>query len=460
MPHSQLRLTSPADDELTAALAAIPASLGLSREFPRFELPHPRLPDVDLTVLPFVTVDPEGATDLDQAFLLERAGDGYRVRYAIAHVAAFVEPGSVLDVEARRRGQTIYAPDGRIPLHPPEISEDAASLLPGVDRGAYVWDFELASDASVTSTALGLARIRSRAQLTYETVDEPLLQEIGEKRIALERARGGASLTLPESEIEHRDGHYVIVRRQPLPAEGWNAQLSLMTGMAAAELMLSAGIGILRTMPPADEAAIERFRLQTEALGHPWSADEPYGDYLRSLDTSDPRGIAIMMAAASLFRGAGYTPFDGAVPDVTEQAAVGAPYAHTTAPLRRLVDRFVLAACEAIANGRPVPSWVREALPELPALMESSGALAGQVDRLALDTVEAAMLAGRVGEVFEATVVSARENSATIQLADPPVSATCEGHLEAGQVVRVRLERAEVATAVVRFSIAPVDSRD
>jgi exoribonuclease R len=451
VPNPHLRLTTPADDNLSAALAAIPASLGLSREFPLFELPHPPLPDTDLTALPFVTVDPAGATDLDQAFHLERLGEGYRVRYAIAHVAALVEPGSVLDVEARRRGQTIYAPDGRIPLHPPEISENAASLLPGVDRGAYVWDFTLESDASVS---LGLARIRSTAQLTYETVNDPLLEEIGTKRIALERARGGASLSLPETEIESHDGRYVIVRRQPLPTEAWNAQLSLMTGMAAAELMLGAGIGILRTMPRAESSAVERFRLQALALGHPWPAGQPYGDYLRDLDTSDPRGLAIMTAAASLFRGAGYTPFDGAAPDVTEQAAVGAPYAHTTAPLRRLVDRFVLAACEAIANGRPVPSWVRDALPELPGIMNASNVLAAQVDRLALDTVEAAFLAGRVGEIFEATVVSARENSATIQLADPPVSATCEGALKAGARVRVMLDRADIATATVRFSVA------
>ena len=454
MPNPHLRLTSRSEDALTAALAAIPASLGLTREFPPFELPHPALPDTDLTALPFVTVDPEGATDLDQAFLLERAGDGYRVRYAIAHVAAFVEPGGVLDAEARRRGQTIYAPDGRIPLHPPEVSEDAASLLPGVVRGAYVWDFALDADAAVANVSLGLARIRSTAQLTYETVADPLLEEIGEKRIALERARGGASLTLPETEIEAHDGRYGIVRRQPLPAEGWNAQISLMTGMAAAEIMLAAGIGILRTMPEADTAAIERFRLQAEALGHPWPADQAYGEYLRGLDTTDARGLAIMTAAASLLRGAGYTPFDGAAPDVTEQAAVGAPYAHTTAPLRRLVDRFVLAACEALANGRPVPSWVRDALPELPALMSASSAIAGQVDRLALDTVEAAMLTARVGETFDATVVSAREKSATIQLADPPVSATCEGSLEAGSRVRVRLDAADIATATVRFSVA------
>jgi len=453
VPTASLRLSSPPAGALADALAAIPAALGLTPDFPPLDIPTPPLPATDLTHLNFVTVDPPGATDLDQAFVLERAGDGYRVHYAIAAVGLFVEPGSPLDAETQRRGQTMYAPAGRIPLHPPAISEDAASLLPGVDRGAYVWQFELDARAAVTATTLTLARVRSRAQLTYASVDEPLLREIGEKRQELERERGGASLTLPETEIGLVDGVYTVERREPLPAEGWNAQLSLMTGMAAAELMLAAGIGILRTMPPADAGALEAFRLQAAALGHPWEVSLPYGDFLRSLDLAEPSSLAVMYAAASLFRGAGYTVFDGAPPAVTEQAAVGAPYAHATAPLRRLVDRYVLAACEAIANGRPVPEWVRSALPGLPAAMSASGALAGQVDRLAIDTVEAASLAGRVGETFEATVIAARAQSATIQLVSPVVTASCDGVLVAGTRIRVRLDVADLASATVRFSV-------
>ncbi|TBN56370.1 RNB domain-containing ribonuclease [Glaciihabitans arcticus] len=455
MPTPSLRLARAATGELAAALAAIPIELGLPRDFPAEVLaavPSPALPELDLTHLEFVTVDPQGATDLDQAFLLERAGDGYRVYYAIANLAAFVQPGGPIDVEARRRGQTIYAPDGRIPLHPPEISEDAASLLAGVDRGAYVWDFELDTAASVTSFSVRLATIRSRMQLTYETVDIPLLGEIGEKRIALERARGGASLTLPETEIVESNGTYTLVRRRPLRAEAWNAQLSLLTGMAAAELMLGAGVGILRTMPPAPAEAVDEFRLRARALGHPWREDMPYGDFLRSLDLNDPAQLAIMHAAASLFRGAGYTVFDGSAPGVTTQAAVAAPYAHATAPLRRLVDRFVLAACEAISAGRPVPEWVRGALPSLPSLMSASGALAGQVDRLAIDTVEAALLAPSIGAIFDATVISARATSGTIQLLSPAVSASCDGALVAGSRISARLDIADVATATVRFT--------
>ena len=98
------------------------------------------MPDRDETDVPFVTVDPVGSMDLDQALYLERSGDGYRVRYAIADVPAYVSAGGVLDIETHRRVETVYAPDERTPLHPPVIGEDAGSLLPDQLRSAFVWD--------------------------------------------------------------------------------------------------------------------------------------------------------------------------------------------------------------------------------------------------------------------------------------------------------------------------------
>ena len=466
MPSTSVRLDADSA-ELAAALAEI--TKDLPREFPSEVQAEAEaiaaigpLPDLDRTDVEFVTIDPLGSTDLDQALFLSRDGDGYRVLYAIADVPAFVEPGGAIDVEARLRGQTVYAPDGRIPLHPAVISEGAASLLPGELRGAFVWDLELDANAHVTQSTVYRARVRSREQLDYATAQKrlddgsasevlQLLREVGLKRVALEQQRGGASLGTQETEVEMHDGQYVLVRRTPHPVEDWNAQLSLMTGMAAAQIMLDGNIGILRTMPPADDEAVSRFRRQTQALGTPWTVDVHYGDYLRSLDTTQPRQLAIMHAAASLFRGAGYSPFDGAPPSQTEQAAVAAPYAHVTAPLRRLVDRFALVICEALSAGEPVPRWAREALPELPSAMSRSSQVAGQVDSQALNVVEAAVLAGRVGEVFEVTVLSAQETYGTVQLADPPVVARCNGTLQPGATVSATLETAQIATGTVLF---------
>lgn len=466
MPSRSIRLHAD-EAELVAALAAIPQDLGLAREFPgpveaeaaAIAAIHP-LPELDRTDVEFLTIDPLGSTDLDQALNLARAGVGYRVLYAIADVPAFVEPHGEIDKAARNRGQTIYAPDGRIPLHPSVLSEGAASLLPGQLRGAFVWDFELDAEATVTAARVYRARVQSREQLDYDTaqrrIDDgsanetlTLLKEVGVKRVALEVARGGASLGTQETEVERRDERYVLERRSPLPVENWNAQMSLMTGMAAARMMLDGGVGILRTMPPADDEAITRFRRQAATLGRRWAVGERYGDYLRSLDPANPRELAIMHAAASLFRGAGYTTFDGELPEQSTQAAVAAPYAHVTAPLRRLVDRFALVLCEALSAGEAVPAWVREALPELPGAMATSSSIAGQVESRALNVVEAAVLAGREGETFAATVLSAAATYGTVQLVDPPVVARCDGVLVPGAAIDVTLKTADIASGTV-----------
>ncbi|QNE47877.1 RNB domain-containing ribonuclease [Glaciihabitans sp. INWT7] len=471
MTVSSMHLVLPSSGQLAERFAQLRAELGLSAEFPavveadaRSVIAHQVLPEVDSTAIPFVTIDPAGATDLDQALHLERSADGYRVRYAIADVPAFVAPNGPIDAEARRRGQTMYAPDGRIPLHPTVISEDAASLLPGEVRGAFVWDFTLDVDADVIAATVARARIRSIRQCDYAEVQQEidagtasdslqLLREVGEKRISLERKRGGASLNRADQEVTEVDHVYRLERRRSLPVEDWNAQLSLMTGMAAAGIMIEGGVGILRTMPAPDASAIDRFRLQTVALGWPWAPQLAYGEYLRTLDSDDPKQLAIIHAAGSLFRGAGYTVFDGGAPEVTLQAAVGAPYAHTTAPLRRLVDRFVLVTCEAIVAGNPVPSWVRSALPAIPAIMAASDGIASRLSRGSIDAVEAAVLRGRVGEVFDATVISARKGGGVIQLADPAVAANCSGTLEAGSRVRATLVMADIPTGTVQFAV-------
>lgn len=500
MTRRPVRLAPGSDGGLAAAFAALRTELKLSDAFPpaveaeaAVAIEHATLPDAEMLALPFITIDPAGSIDLDQAMFLQRDGDGYRVYYAIADVPAFVAPGGAIDAEARRRGQTMYAPDGRIPLHPVGISEGAASLLPGEIRGAFVWNLALDRDARVVSTTVSLARVRSVRQCSYpevqaeldaagastgsatdtppepvdglgaDTVPEPveghgtllLLGEIGLKLIRLERERGGASLNRPEQEIGEDGGAYRLVRRSTLPVEDWNAQISLMTGMAAARLMIDGKIGILRTMPAPDAETIDRFRRQTVALGRPWPEQQPYGEYLRTLSSEDPRQLAVIHAASSLFRGAGYTAFAGEVPAATEQAAVAAPYAHTTAPLRRLVDRFSLLVCAALCAGETVPGWVRDALPTLPAIMEASDAIASRLDRGAVSAVEAALLSTRIGEEFEATVISAREGGGVIQLADPAVTANCDGALQAGAVVRAKLLRAEIATGTVQFAVTP-----
>ncbi|NYE95050.1 exoribonuclease R [Psychromicrobium silvestre] len=492
MPHS-LIVVPDNDRQLREALAALRTEFKLQDGFsPEVlaeladTLQHHVLPEQDLGSLPFITIDPPESMDLDQAMQLERSSDGYLVRYAIADVPSFVPPGGALDAETRRRGQTVYAPDGRIPLHPAEMSEAAASLLANQLRSAFVWEFSLDSSAELRSAKVSRAQVRSIAKLGYGQAQTELdagtssaylptlqlLKEIGLKRIELERQRGGASLNTPQQEVEHDDGGYRLVFRPALALEDWNAQISLLTGMAAAQIMLEGKIGLLRTMPAPDPAALETFRQRASALGKPWPRGLAYGEFLRSLDVADPHQLALMHAATALFRGAGYTPFDGELPAQTTQAAVAAPYAHTTAPLRRLVDRFVLTICAALSAGEEVPSWAREALPLLPELMTASDQLTGQIERAALDTVEAALLSSHLGTEFDAVVVAGprpakteklehpgstptAEQRCTIQIKEPAVSAPCtfHGELLVGSTIRVKLTQADIQSRTVLFEM-------
>jgi exoribonuclease R len=438
--------------DLRARFDAVRDALKVPREFPAAVLEEaahvvPAPPEADLTALEFVTLDPPGATDLDQAMCLATTDGGWHVDYAIADVPAFVAPGGALDAEAMRRAETVYAPDQKTPLHPPELSDGRASLLPDQDRPAFVWRFDLDGNGEVQSFDLVRALVRSRRKLDYDTVEEQapalfaLLREIGERRLALEQARGGASLPLPEQEVVEAGEGFTLRLRAARPVEDWNAQLSLLTGMTAASLMLSQGAGVLRTLPPPDGTAMKRFRQQVQELGVDWPEGESYGAFLRRMDGAEPRQLAVLHAAGALFRGAAYTPFYGSPPELSTHAAVAAPYAHVTAPLRRLVDRFGLLAAWCAHRREPVPDWLRSRLPELPAAMAAGDRLAGEVDRRCVDLVEVAVLAGRSGQVFAAVVVDTDGDGrgGRVQLLDPPVLARCDGVLEPGSTVEVRL---------------------
>ena len=428
---------------------------------------EPALPAEDATDLPFVTVDPPGSTDLDQAVHIAARGDGFRVSYAIADVAAFVRPGGLVDAEARRRGQTLYSPDLRTPLHPPDIGERAASLLAGQTRPAVLWRIDLDATGEVTSVDVRRALVRSREQLDYAglqaAVDagrapEPvaLLQRVGELRIARARERHATELEIPEQEVEAAPGGgWTVVFRRQLPVERWNAQVSLLTGACAARLMLDGGLGVLRTLPAPRDSDVASLRRLAPALGVSWPAGAHHGDVISALDGATPGQAAFLEHAAVLLRGAAYTPFDGQPPADPLHHAVGLPYAHVTAPIRRLVDRFGSEVCVALAAGTPVPDWARAALPELPALMTAGGRLAGALERAVVDATEAWLLAGQEGRDFPAVVLEAGKDKGTIALDEPAVRATCAGaDLPVGERVLARLELADQAKRMVRFSVA------
>ncbi|MCB0875662.1 MAG: RNB domain-containing ribonuclease [Solirubrobacterales bacterium] len=455
MPRRRFDLSRP---DLGFGVAAILREAGVRSAFPPelVEAAGRAAADDDRprSELPFATVDPPGSRDLDQALHLERRGGGYRVSYAIADVGALVTAGGPLDVEAHARGVTVYAPDAKAALYPAALSEGTGSLLPGRWRPAVVWTIDLDGAGDLVAVSVARAEVRSVAQYDYAGLPAELaspLAEIGGLRAELERERGGVSLRLPEQEVvADGAGGWTVAYRVPLPAEDHNAQISLLTGMAAAGLMIEAGYGILRVQPPPDGRALARFRLQARALGFEWAPARPYGEFIRSLDPSDPKGAALMQEAAGIGRGAGYEAFDGSPPQQRTHFSIAAEYAHATAPLRRLQDRWVSECCLAASAGSAPPAWVREGLAALPAAMKEGDRRAGAVERGVIDLVEALLLAGREGERFAGVVI----DDETVQLADPAVRAPVEGACpDPGTEVEVTLLTADPGSRSVRFDV-------
>jgi exoribonuclease R len=472
-----VRAADDAADQLSKRVRAIEAELEVSPAFSPEVLAaaedaaaHPTMPDLDRTDLPFVTLDPAGSRDLDQAVHIERLGTGYRVYYAIADVAAFVEPDGSIDTAARERGQTLYAPDHRIPLHPEVLSEGAASLLPDEVRPALLWTIDLDQSGEGVRVDVVRARVRSQRQYDYAGAqaeldggDPPevlrLLGEVGRLRQRRERERGGVSLQLPEQEVVVTPDGWSLEYRVVRPIEDWNAQISLLTGMGAAELMLYGEQGIVRTLPPAPDWALARLRRTAAGLHIEWHPDVDYPDFVRSLDPNAPRGAAMLHACASLLRGAGYVAFDGGVPEHIEHAAIANEYAHVTAPLRRLADRYAGEIAVSLCADTDAPAWVRAQLKGLPKLMQRSDGLAHRYERMVLDMVEAGMLSSRVGEKFEGVIVDRDDHDKErghVVVRDPAVEAAVTGgrKLPLGDEVSVRLVKADPDAREVAFELA------
>ncbi len=420
---------------------------------------RPPTAHADWTDRPFVTLDPAGATDLDQAFAVERAGSqagaDILLHYAIADVAWFVDDDDPVDREAWNRGVTMYLPDGKASLYPPVLSEKAASLLPDGPRASVVLTVRVAADGEVRLETARRALIRSRAKLAYATVrDEDLppgFADLAARIAAAEDRRGAARVDPPEQEVE-RDpaGRLVLGFRPYSQAETRNAALSLAANLAVADAMLEAGTGLFRVMAPPDAFAVERLRRTAAAFRIDWPGAMPLDQFERRLDPAQPPEAALMLAIRRAGQGASYAPH---VPGETPwHAPMAATYAHATAPLRRLADRYALRAILSLSKGEPVEDAVEAAFQRLPQVMRKAESRAGQIERAVIDLAEAVLLAGREGTVFPAIVTDVGETGARIQLRDLPVVArTSAPGVLPGAEIAVRLRSADPARRMLKF---------
>jgi exoribonuclease R len=313
----------------------------------------------------------------------------------------------------------------------------------------------VAPDGAVELDGVERAIVRSRAKLAYDSATDgdlpPDFAELASRIQAADDRRGASRVDPPEQEVSKvGEEGFELTYRPRLPSEDRNAALSLATNLAVADAMLAHHTGLFRVMAPPDEHAIRRLRFTARAFGLVWPREETLGQFQKGLRADDPRQAAFMLAVRRAGAGAAYAPYQ---PGVTPwHVAMAATYAHATAPLRRLADRYVVRAALAIANGLPVPDVVTQAFAKLPPVMARADALSGQIERAVVDLAEAVMLKGCEGRVYPAIVTDVDERGARMQLRDQPVVARVEAHkVQPGDAISVRLLTTDPERRLIQF---------
>lgn len=419
---------------------------------------------VDLTALPFVTIDYESSRDLDQAVHVTRDGDGFAVWYALADAAHYVRPGSALFADALVRGASYYLPGLTVPMLPPELSEGIVSLNPGVDRRALVFRILLDMTGDVRATELLRARIRSRAKLTYDGVqahfDAPgssplrdreftasleLLAAVGRLRIARAEARDVVKYDRLAVRLSLRDAGAECVSIDGEPrndVQSWNEQISLLTNIEGARFLAarvdpSTGLaGVFRVHEPPTEIELDELCRSVDELVRAlelepaWRWDrrrESLGDYIGRLPDAGPRARlsralqrqAMILGRASYF----------AITPGPHYGIGAAAYSRFSSPMREVVGVVTKHLALHQLAGTPVAqSGLTRALIE--AACESgnrSKALQKRATRdankLAIDQLFEADLerAPSARTIYDSTVMGLSPAKIYLQLDAPPI---------------------------------------
>jgi ribonuclease R len=396
-----------------------------------------------------VTIDPDDARDFDDAIQVEKIGSGWRLGVHIADVAAYVEPDSPLDREARRRGNSVYLPDRVIPMLPERLSNGVCSLKPGVDRLTHSVFIQFDKRGSAKSARFTRSVIRSAHRLTYKQaytiLTAPPADQLGERlHLAWELAavlrkkrfeHGALDLDFPEVKVwVDKDGRPVKLERvENDESHQLIEEFMLVANEAvASELKKRAIPTVYRIHEIPDPEKLAEYR--EFVLGFDYRVgDLTHRAELQRLVASfrgKPEEQALKVALLKSLKRARYSP-----QPLGHYGLAKANYLHFTSPIRRYADLVVhraLARDSAGAGGRPARSASALYQPDM-AEIASIAEHVSTTERTAADAEGDAIqmkkleffqrqLDERKPQTFRASIVDVRNYGLMVELPDALVT--------------------------------------
>ena len=384
----------------------------------------------DLRKIPLITIDPVDAKDFDDAIYAVADDDpknkgGHILWVAIADVAAYVTPGSALDVDAEKKGNSVYLPDRVEPMLPHELSSDLCSLRPKEDRACMAVKMRIRADGTKIDHHFTRGLMRSHARLTYAQAQEgfmgtpgeaaepviDILNQIFEAYQCLKKARAQRqplAIELPERKINiGKDGRVEsIVVKERYDAHKLIEEFMVNANVAAAEALDKAGMTTLVRV----HATPERERLQglsdfLPAVGLKWTVGEKastarFNKLLAAAakdDLTETVGMAVLRSQSQAFYG----------PEIGGHFGLNLRhYAHFTSPIRRYADLVVHRALIKVFNLGEDGTTEREAirLKEIGEHISSTERRAMAAERDSKDRYIAAFMEGNIGAEFHARI--------------------------------------------------------
>ena len=392
-----------------------------------------------------VTIDPDDARDFDDAIHVEKIGGGWRLGVHIADVAAYVEPDSPLDREARRRGNSVYLPDRVIPMLPERLSNGVCSLNPGVDRLTHSVFIHFDKHGNAKSARFARSLVRSARRLTYKQAYAILTaapgDQLGERLhlawelAALLRQRrfehGALDLDFPEVKVwVDKDGHPVKLER----VENDKSHQLIEEFMLAAnesvarELKKRAVPTIYRIHENPDPEKLAEFR--EFVLGFNYTVgDVTHRAELQRLlaaTRGKPEEQALKVGLLKSLKRARYSP-----QPLGHYGLAKANYLHFTSPIRRYADLVVhraLGRDTAGTRGRSARSAGAHRHPDMAEIasiaehisVTERTAADAEVDAVQMKKLEffQRQLDAHNPQIFRASIVDVRNYGLMVELPD------------------------------------------